>query len=164
MSKQKSPREVAAKALEAAATEKQKAEQAVVDADREFEHGARSQEEYQRTRAARGELAFHARVYELAVAAYAEAEREETDRLAAEAEAQRLEQLGAVEDDIAKNIAASIAAGEALARGLRTGWDLAVASQGLGGTGSNSWSYAVNEALGRALVAEGFPPGAIRVT
>ena len=149
--------------LEAAAQQKAKAEQAVAEAERAFEQGAHSQEQYQRIAAAKVEHGFHVRVFDLASESHAKFERDEAARAAAEAEAQRQEQLAGVEDDIAKNIAASIAAGEALVQGLKTGWSLAVLSQSLSGSPINSWSYEVQEAIGRALVAEGFSAGAIRV-
>jgi hypothetical protein len=150
-------------ALSAAEAEKAKAEQAVAAADHDFETGGRTAEQHQRTVAARDELAFHTRVHALAVDEHAAFERAEAERVAAEAEQQRLEQLAAVQKDIDANVASSILAAEALATGLRISWERAVASQGLGGSPINSWNYLVQEGLGRALVREGFPAGAIRI-
>jgi len=164
MSKSKTQKSHTLAALEAAASEKAKAEQAVAQAEQAFETGKHSADEYQRIVAARAELAFHVRVFDLASAAHAEHERAEAGRLAAEAEAQRLEQLAAVQHDIDANIAASVAAAEALATGFKTGWDLAVASQGLGGTSINGWLYDVQNALSAALVREGVSSLAVRIS
>lgn len=156
MSKENSPKKpFTQQALEAAEAQVEAAKKTVTNADREFETGGRTSELYQRSVAARDELAFHVRVFDLAAAEHAAYERNEADRVAYEAEQQRLEQLAEVNAEIDQNIAASSRAGEALARGLRIGWDLAIKSQGLGGSGSNGWAHDVQDAIGRALVAEG---------
>lgn len=113
---------------------------------------------------ARAEHTYQTRVNDLAVAAHVAAEQAEAERVAAEAEQQRLADLAAVNYEIEQNIQSSSRAGEILARGLAVGWNLAVKQQGLGGSGHNAWGYSVQNAIGQALSAEGINARLIRVT
>jgi hypothetical protein len=151
-------------ALEAADAQAKAAEQALSAAEQAFDQGDRTSEQFQRIQAAKGEHAFHVRLFDLAAASHDAFIAAESARLAAEVEAARLEALADCEARIASNTAASIAAGEALARGNAMSWNLVIERSGLQGSSRNGWAFEVQDAIGRALIAEGINPGAIRVS